>query len=326
MSALDHESLTTIPGKLDHYRAEEGGFLAAGTASAERAYGTDLPRILPRLAVLVIHAETIALRKAETCLSYAARNGFRLLHALPFEVSQAMCDVVWRFQANVISQDSLAVRDGIYTHGTSIMLLLKDTRPDAGMPASSRLTLLKGSPDPAQRDGSSLRSELGAINNIFGFVHCADEPLDVLRELAVMLPEPVLSDVHQRLARSFDDDAAEYDCRPVVDAAYAGSTEHDIDSDRALLRLLDDIANADTDTDGARARALRALLTASERPGRNLDWFAFADGLRGLGIDPYGWDPLIVASNLVQYEVPGKLKLIPSFTELMKSKGELHHA
>ncbi|WP_433272800.1 hypothetical protein ACQPZF_17375 [Actinosynnema sp. CS-041913] len=323
MSAFDHESLTIIQGKLEQYRREEGGFLATGTETAQRAFGADLPRVLPRLAVMVIHAETVAARKAETCLSYLARNGFRLLHALTFEVSQNMCDTVWRFQANVISADSLAVRDGIYTHGTSIMLLLKDTSPDPGMPASSRLTMLKGSPDPVQRDGGTLRSELGAINNIFGFVHCADEPLDVLRELAVMLPPPVLSDVHLRLARRFDDDGAEFDCRPVIETAYAENPEHDIDSDRARRRLLADVAEADGGD--ARAGALRAMLAESDRPGRDLDWFAFAAALRELGIDPFGWDSLVVASDRVRYEVPGLVKIVPSFTELMKSKGALRH-
>ena len=320
VSAFDYAGSTVISGKLEQYRNEDGDFLAIGTAAAERAYGANLPEVLPRLAMFVIHAETIAARKAETVLSFLRRQGFALLLARPFEISMPMCETVWRFQANVQTPDSMAIRDAIYTHGTSIMLLLRDTRPYAGRPASSRLTLLKGSPDPRNRDGDSLRSELGAINNIFGFVHCADEPLDVLRELAIMMPEPALSDLHSHLARTFADDT-EYDCRSVVESVYAESPEHDIDSARALRRLL--AAVAEVDGGGARAQTLRASLVERDQ---NLDWFVFSKELRELGIDPLGWDPLIVAGDRVPYDVPGRVKLIPSFTELVRSKGELRYA
>ena len=58
----------------------------------------------------------------------------------------------------------MAIRENIYWHGTSIILLLRDIASFSGLSASSRLTGLKGSSDPAQRDGMSLRSELGALN------------------------------------------------------------------------------------------------------------------------------------------------------------------
>ena len=53
------------------------------------------------------------------------------------------------------------------------------------MPATVRLSNLKGGPDAATRGAGSLRSALRSANRLFTFVHTADEPADIVRELAV---------------------------------------------------------------------------------------------------------------------------------------------
>lgn len=311
---FDLERLTVIPGKLQKYWDEPGDFLATGIDVAERVHGGQLPKILSRLAVLVLQPEAIAGRKVETCLSFLREHGYRVLLALPFRLTVPASMVVWQFQSNVFTADSKAIRQAIYTRGTSLMLVLEDTLPFGEHPASSRLALLKGSPDPTERSRGNLRTRLGAMNKLFGLVHCPDEPLDILRELAIMLAEPELSEVHTQLADVLTR-GVDHDCEPEIDSLYRETPEHDFDPGRALHRLLTGIA--ESDPGGPRGCLLSAFIAEASLPDHALDWFMYVKWLRELGIDPHDWDPLIVASGLIENTLPGLTKLIPSFTELM---------
>lgn len=312
----DETGLTVVPGKLAYYREEDGGYLATGLAAAERAHGAAMPDALDRIAVMVVQPDGIARRQVGTILEYLDSHGFEPLFAVPFELTVWMSRVLWRFQFTAIGEDSKAIGEGVYCHGQSLMLVLRDTRATAGRPGSSRLAGIKGSSDPTKRAPESLRSELGALNRIFGCVHCPDEPLDILRELAILFPEQVMSDLHDRLARALGEDGP-HDLRAEIDSVYAAGAEHDLNSDRALHRLLNDVEAAGA-ARGAdeRARKLVDLVVAATKPGATLDWFTFADELTALGIDPLGWDPLLVAADNIEYEIPGAVKLIGSFSSL----------
>ncbi|MDG4808715.1 nucleoside-diphosphate kinase [Micromonospora sp. WMMD1120] len=313
-TTIDPATLTELPGKLEHYEVETGGYLTAGLAAAERAHGAALQSLLTELTVLVIQPDAIARRQVDDCLAFVRQHGFEPIMAVPFHLTPEMSRALWRFQFNAISEDSKAIGEGVYCFDLSLMLFLRDTRLTATVPRSSRLTAIKGSSDPSKRSPESLRSTLGAINRIFANVHCPDEPLDILRELAILTPEPALSQLHTRLAGAFQDGAA-YDCRQEVDQVYAAIAAHDLHSERALARLRADIERAGREHDAvAVAEKLLAMLHAAGQPGETLDWLTFAGQLRDLGIDPYGWDPLLVASNHIEYELPGVAKTIASFS------------
>ena len=310
---FDCGALTIMPDKLEQYWHEPGGYLAAGLAAAERTHGSQLPVILSQLAVLVVMPDAIARRLAEDCLSFVEHHGFVPILAVPFHITLDMSRTLWRFQFNAITPESRVIGEGVYCKGQSLMLLLKDVRRQPMLPASSRLTGLKGSSDPAKRARDSLRHTLGAINPIFGCVHCPDEPLDIVRESAILLAEPTLSRLHERLGRAFREDAR-YDCRAEIDEVYGANPAHDIEPERALLRLRTAIAEAGSA--GGRARRLMAMIAEAAAPGRTLNWFTFSAELRDLGIEPDGWDPLLVGSYHTDYERRGAVKLIASLSSV----------
>ncbi|MBB5802944.1 hypothetical protein F4560_002712 [Saccharothrix ecbatanensis] len=312
-TASNHAGLTVVPGKLAYYQEEEGDYLATGLAAATRAHGAAMPEVLAQVAVMVVQPDGIARRQVDEILSFLDSHDFEPLFAVPFQLTVPMSRVLWRFQFTAIGPDSKAIGEGVYCHGQSLMLVLKDRRASTTRPGSSRLAGIKGSSDPAKRGPESLRSRLGALNRIFGCVHCADEPLDILRELAILFTEPVLSELHERLARTVRDGAD--DCRPEIDNVYAACGGHDLNSERALNRLLSDIEAAGAARDAVEhARQLVDMVVTATKPGATLDWFAFVDGLTALGIDPAGWDPLLVAADNIEYELPGAVKLIGSFS------------
>lgn len=312
--AVDGTELTVVPDKLVHYREEDGGYLATGLDAAVRAHGADLRDAMTRVAMLVVQPDGLARRQVDQILSFMDSHGFVPLLAVPFELSVEMSRTLWRFQFTAIGDDSKAIGEGVYCHGTSLMFLLEDTRATVSAPGSSRLAGIKGSSDPAKRVPESLRSTLGAPNRIFGSIHCADEPLDIVRELAILFPGDAVADLQQRLADAIRT-GARPDCRAEITDAYAVSPEHDIHPERALRRLLDDIATAGQERDMAsEAEKLAARVRAATEPDAILDWFAFAEELTALGIDPAGWDPLLVAAGNIQYERPGAVKVIASFS------------
>jgi hypothetical protein len=91
-----------------------------------------------------------------------------------------------------------------------------------------------------------------------------------------------------------------------IAAVYRRTPRHDIDVDRAVERLLSRLPRhaADPREDGAAGR-LRKDLPAWQRRERLLSWPQFSQDLRSVGIDPHGWDALLVASEYVQYDRVG---------------------
>jgi len=308
-AAIDLRPLTTMPVKLEMYPTEEGGYLGSGLAAGYQVFGPALPDVLSEVAVLVVQPDAIARRQVGCCVSFLRPHGLVPVTAVPFVLELPMARALWRFQFNAVTADSLAIGEGVYCHGPSLMLLLRDVDPVPGRPACVRLAGLKGSSDPARRGPQHLRTALTSINRVFGAVHCPDEPLDILREVGVMFTGPALVEVFETL-RSALDTGSPYDVDSAAESVYASAPAHDLDVARATERLL-----AVLDADGSRpARRLAQRLDAARRQGTPLDWLAFADGLTMLGVDPRGWDPLLAGSAHVRYELPDTPKLIPSFS------------
>ncbi len=78
-----------------------------------------------------------------------------------------------------------------------------------------------------------------------------------------------------------------------VEALYAESEAHDLDLDAAWSRLTGLITDPD----------LLAALDGVRRGAEKLDWGGFVRDLAGLGIDPLGWDPLVIGSAHVQLDL-----------------------
>jgi hypothetical protein len=196
---------------------------------------------------------------------------------------------VWRYDWNVYTVDRLEYSTLRYTVTDVLVLALHDLAPDGRLPASVRLSELKGVDDPARRTDEHLRTALGSPNRILNFVHVADEPADVVRELGIFL------DLRRRRAlleeiRGNLDAGREADVAAAIDGLEARYPEHDLDLAASLERLVRSPA-----VSAASAARLRRLFET----GTKVRWdelCALADP-DDPAVDP--WDFLCVTSELL---------------------------
>ncbi|MEU6718629.1 nucleoside-diphosphate kinase [Nonomuraea sp. NPDC046802] len=305
--------LTTVPEKIAFFRQETDGYLRKGLSAAAMAFGPEFSGAMSALTVLLIQPDAIARRQVEQCISYVHEHGFTPILAEPLTLTVDMARQLWRFQFNAKTDGSRVIGESVYCRSPSLMLALKDTRPTGTLPASRRMTMLKGSSTPHKRKGDNLRSALGAANRIFRCVHSPDEPLDVLRETAILFDEPRLRRFYRQIAAKLRD-GTPHDCQPGIGVVYEATAPHDINVDRAGQRLLAKIRRV---TEGGKTDAAARLMHVIERVGQSspeLDWSEFCRDLDALAIDRYDWDSLLVASSVVEYEIPGTPKLVPSLS------------
>jgi nucleoside diphosphate kinase len=303
------------------FAAEPEGFLACGGAVAVDVFGQRLQDVLWRVALLVIQPDAIARRQIDQCLGFLARHDLTAVHAHPFVLSHAMAEELWRFQFNAISPGSKEIALEIYCNYPSLLVYLWDEAPDPARSACDRFTGIKGSSDPSRRAAGSLRADLNSVNRIFGAVHGADEPIDVLRESAIFVGHDGLADIYGALLAAADRPPGGRLAGELVAAGtnsvYGPTPAHDLDPGKALERVRSMIAAG---SEGERARSgtrseVLEMVDSAVAGKSFLDWHEVALALRALGVDPFSWDVLLVASEFVQYEQAGVAKLIPNLSD-----------
>ncbi len=216
-----------------------------------------------------------------------------------------MVQRLWNASSSDWTPDSNVIAELICTGGESVLVVLADTTAELREPASVRLSRFKGPAQPEARSRHSLRSLLGAAGPLVVLIHTSDEPLDLIRESAILAGGPA-----QELFAAMLPGTEAAACRERVLADVAqlqrGTEAHDLDPDAALTRL---VVRAASSTTNARVReaALRvqsALHNALEG-NEPLRWSGFAEDLGQIGVDPTTWDPVVVGSKFVQISARG---------------------
>ncbi|MEV6235230.1 hypothetical protein [Lentzea sp. NPDC051838] len=280
-------SLTADHEKLRVYSDDE--CFTTGLNAAYDVLGDDAARIVQQHAVLVIQPDCIAGRQVERCLDLVRRQGFEPVHAIRFRFGPEQTHGIWRYQSNISTPASQRIADEVCGKGDSLLVLFRDTTPAPVLPASLRLSDFKGRSDPAMRTERHLRTVLGAPTCLVVLVHTPDEPVDVLRESAVLLG-PRTRELYAAIVKPAADDLAAH-----VEALYAESEPHDLDLGAAWDRITSSI----TDPTLERVRA-----------GEKLDWSWFTGVLSAAGLDPLGWDALLVGSEHIEHDLAGVPRLV----------------
>ncbi len=190
-----------------------------------------------------------------------------------------MVQRLWNASSSDWTPDSNVIAELICTGGESVLVVLADTTAELREPASVRLSRFKGPAQPEARSRYSLRSLLGAAGPLVVLIHMSDEPIDLIRESAILAGGPA-----QELFAAMLPGTEAAACRERVLADVAqlqrGTEAHDLDPDAAL-------------------RVQSALLNALEG-NEPLRWSEFAEDLGLIGVDPTSWDPVVVGSKFVQ--------------------------
>jgi hypothetical protein len=265
----------------------------------QRASGARALGMLESIAILCAKPDAVVSRRLGPMLDYTREHGFVPVAVAPCQFTRHSMREIWRYDWHAYPADRLAFSSVLYSACDTLLFALQDIRRERTVPASVRLSDLKGDALAHRRKPGDLRSVLDPPGRFLNFVHIPDEPADIVRELGILF------DIGQRRAL-----LEEIMCHLGHDRrqhAYAAARQlegrveaHDLDVHKAFERI--------RTLPGARADAMARLAHALET-GAKLGWDELcalqppdAAGLRR-------WDFICLASALIapEREVDGPL-------------------
>ncbi|MFB7947261.1 nucleoside-diphosphate kinase [Kitasatospora phosalacinea] len=283
--------LTRSAEKAEHYRIDPYFRLGAQHVRAEQAHA---------YTFLVLKPDAVAGRRCEPALDAIRAHGFDLsaVHLVTF--TPLLTREIWRYQFNIASWDRADVVDLLLPANASLLVVLKDRLwQPGGLPASCRLASLKGAADPGSRGPNSLRTLLSGPTTLFNFLHTADEPADVVRELALF----GLAGGHSEALPLENGPAEDVELRlrEALDGLYTACPSHDLDAGASLRRL-------GAHRNPAVAAEARAQLDGDGSGG----WRALAAAAGTAVPADMLWDLLAVATAEIDCNVPGLSPVLPT--------------
>jgi hypothetical protein len=176
-------ALTSDPDKQRLYLLDPA--YRSGHRSFHDALG-DLS-VLHRRALAILRPDAFAFRRAHRIVEFLRAHDLVPIAWRPFRFSWHQVLDLWRYQLTKATDDRLGLGCELLTGEPSVLVLLAERRPAGGIPASVRLWSLKGAFDAQGRGRGTLRDALAVPHRMFGFLHTADEPIDLIREVGVLL-------------------------------------------------------------------------------------------------------------------------------------------
>lgn len=247
---------------------------------------------------VVLKPDAVAGRRCTLVLDTLAEEGFLPVAAAPVQFDPLLTREIWRYQFNAASEQRIAVVDHLLGSGPSLVVLLRDTLRTATaqeqqLPASVRLTALKGAADPNAAHGRDLRTRIGRVNGLLNFVHTADDPADVVRELRLFGYRTGTQWIREGLRRPHpvgtpSDDPA----KALLPALEERIPAHDLDLPAALRRL------------AGRADGWGRLAAEHADRSRIAAWLGALDELP-LPSGTARWDVLTVVTGWIDCNAPG---------------------
>jgi nucleoside diphosphate kinase len=280
-------TLTCDPAKRERY-ASDTYYIEASDQLTES--GHELEEFAFRHATLLLKPDAVVSRGLEPAIDWLGENGFCVVAAERTRLSRTMLRALWYFQWNQATSHRRHLADLFAPTTDSLVLLVREKEP-GDLPASVRLTELKGPAAPQKRVPGQLRHLLGRYTYLLNLAHTADEPVDVLRELGVYFGADQRDEVYASAMQGADQGGR---ARNLAAELYAETTPVDLSFDPAAARL--DATFERALAAGELPAAVRAELDDvraqpdAERYRRALR----ACRQHGVELDP--WDTVIVGS------------------------------
>jgi nucleoside diphosphate kinase len=265
-----------------------------------------LARILERGSFLMFKPEAVVGRRMERALEFLAARGFEPLGALRVRIDPRVLREMWRYQINAAPLSSVRAVDMALQSGESLVVALHDTRGPqrTGLPATVRLSNLKGSSSNLSANDGLLRGALACEIESLNFVHAPDEPADLLRELAVLFDRPRRAEPLELLAAP-PSPAGRRAVEREIRELYRQYPAHPMNLDASLAALR--AAAVDRPEQAApTAQVIDAIGHKAPESEllRLVDWLDYHPG--GLGV----WDRITLAAHLVGEEISDRMPLI----------------
>lgn len=268
------------------------------------------------LATVTLKAEVVSSRQVAAAISFLEANEFEVAAARIIRFDASNVHQLWMYHWNVATPDRRTLAQDLLSIGSALFLVLVDRSYPRLVPASVRISTLKGSAYPDRRKPDHLRSFLGAQGRMLTFVHTADEPIDVLREVGLLFN----ANQRRTLVR---DAAARGPIDPdriarLIASLYDRHPERSMDPDiayEALRSLLEFAADRPgTPESEAALTALQILEIDQEQPGQ-LPWRRLRDHSLAAAPGMDLWNPILYATERVRHDQVGLEPVLRDGTE-----------
>lgn len=305
MISTGWSTLTRMPNKARLY--EHDTHFRESLSQAQAAFGPRIAEVLWRSALMIVTPDGLATAQLGVICEYLAGHGFSVVALEPLQFDRLLWRELWRYQLARATLDHLAVNDLILRAGPALILLVR-SEDGHDLPATVRLTSLKGKADPAHQVPGTLRSILHQSTYLCSMVHCADEPADLIRELGVLVDSPTRRGLLDRLEAGLLDTAHGRLLDQQLARHSAGGIA--LDSATALRRITNVVREAGIK--GAAPAAVDAVMgyLGQMQRGHTIPWRSFTRELDGLDVKIDHWDLAIVGTAFIVNYEPGVAKMI----------------
>jgi len=292
----DWQSLTVVPDKRRafasdlHFRESWGDCI--------QVLGST--KLLGTLALLSFKPDAVIGRRMGPAIEFIKRAGFTPVAVAPIVYTRHSMRELWRHNWDNYTVDRLALMTWMHTSTESLLVLYFEER-EGNIPASVRLSNLKGAGNPTHLGLDSLRGFLKPPCKVINFVHVADEPADVVRELGIFLDQPERIEILKQIASRKS--VYEEVCKR-IHALEMHYPAHDLSVQTSLRRLVHS---------GVATSAIDRIRTVILR-GERLCWSTLCDL-----VDPNRpyvnrWDFICVATRVLELEREPRSRMFPNVT------------
>lgn len=284
---------SSLASKREAYARE--AYFREAQADVSDCLGPSHEKRLSRVAALLIRPDGVAARRVEDIVSRVVENGFRPAAVRKVRLDRLAVREIWRYELNAATVDRIYTAERIMTAYESLYILVQDmSEPDE--PACARLRSFKGPADPTLRARTHLRTLIGARSGLLSYVHSADEPADLLRELGILFGR----DERRRLLSSLcKPQLVDEQIRAITRQLYARCPAHSLSLDDALSAIRA-ACNGSNDVARQELWTICGYVAAGEKLS---DIFRLFESARSLGIPDDDWNLLVLASHAVVFSI-----------------------
>lgn len=256
-----------------------------------------------RTLAITLKPETLVSGRASLVLDYLREKSFDPFLARVFSHSRCSIREIWRYQWNIATLERLEVMERLMCDWASVWILawdLSNPPPRAGwLPATVRFRELKGSAVPEFQKPGQLRTLLDGGNRTLTFVHAADEPIDVVRELGIQFAHSDRLAIIESWRCYIETGATVLEPIDPFVADTADYPRHDLDVKAAMRRMLHHARSG-------HSAELRTLLLKAQAgaPLKARRMFELLDPEASEGLR---WDALLVGTEYVVHDMPNRI-------------------
>ncbi|GAA1329987.1 hypothetical protein [Saccharothrix algeriensis] len=189
MSGTGWGALTRLQEKERAYRADP---LTRSAMAVADGCGGDLAARLWDLALVVVKPEALVSGRLAAVRRFLAAHGLSAVSSFDTELDAARSHALWSYPWVKATSDRVRLHVLMSEREPSRCLLVRREVPGGDVPLTMWVAERKGSSNAGLRRAGQLRTELGMANRMIAFVHCPDEPADLLRDVYVLGGAPAV--------------------------------------------------------------------------------------------------------------------------------------